>query len=32
LETGDAARLTDTGSPWLTADAGGGEVLVWETA
>jgi redox-sensitive bicupin YhaK (pirin superfamily) len=32
LATGDAARLTDAGSPRLTADTvDGAEVLVWET-
>ena len=32
LGTGDAARLTDAGSPTLTAGADGAEVLVWATA
>jgi quercetin 2,3-dioxygenase len=32
LSTGDAARLTDAGSPTLTAGAAGAEVLVWATA
>jgi hypothetical protein len=32
LATGDAARLTDAGSPELTAGADGAEVLVWATA
>ena len=33
LATGDAARLTDAGSPRLVADASeGAEVLLWETA
>jgi redox-sensitive bicupin YhaK (pirin superfamily) len=32
LATGDAARLTDDGSPTLTAGAAGAEVLVWATA
>jgi len=31
LDTGDAARLTDAGSPTLVAGAGGAEVLVWAT-
>ena len=32
LGSGDAARLTDAGSPTLTADpAQGAEVLIWET-
>jgi hypothetical protein len=30
LESGDAARLTEAGSPRLTAGPEGGEVLVWE--
>jgi len=33
LAAGDAARLTDAGSPTLSADAAdGAEVLLWETA
>ena len=32
LGTGDAARLTDAGSPTLTAGDAGTEVLVWATA
>ena len=32
LGTGDAARLTDAGSPTLTAGDDGAEVLVWATA
>jgi hypothetical protein len=32
LTTGDAARLTDAGSPSLTAGSDGAEVLVWATA
>jgi len=32
LATGDAARLTDAGSPTLRAGTGGAEVLVWATA
>ena len=32
LTTGDAARLTDAGSPPLTATDEGAEVLVWEFA
>jgi hypothetical protein len=32
LGTGDAARLTEAGSPTLTAGPGGAEVLVWATA
>lgn len=32
LIDGDAARLTDAGSPRLTAGPGGAEVLIWETA
>ena len=32
LATGDAARLTDAGSPSLTAGTDGAEVLVWATA
>jgi quercetin 2,3-dioxygenase len=32
LEEGDAARLTDAGTPALTAGAGGAEILVWVTA
>ena len=32
LATGDAARLTDAGSPTLTAGAEGCEVLVWVTS
>jgi hypothetical protein len=32
LATGDAARLTDAGSPALTAGADGAEVLVWATS
>jgi redox-sensitive bicupin YhaK (pirin superfamily) len=32
LSPGDAARLTDAGSPALTAGADGCEVLVWATA
>ena len=32
LATGDAARLTDAGSPTLTAGTDGAEVLVWATA
>lgn len=32
LATGDAARLTEAGSPSLTAGTGGAEVLVWATA
>jgi redox-sensitive bicupin YhaK (pirin superfamily) len=32
VTTGDAVRLTDAGSPALTAGAAGAEVLVWETA
>ena len=32
LATGDAARLTDAGSPLLTAGEAGAEVLLWETA
>ncbi len=33
LHAGDAARLTDAGSPRLVADGGeGAEVLIWETA
>jgi hypothetical protein len=32
LATGDAARLTDAGSPTLTAGAAGAEVLVWATS
>ena len=32
LATGDAARLTDAGSPSLRAGASGAEVLVWVTA
>jgi redox-sensitive bicupin YhaK (pirin superfamily) len=31
LATGDAARLTDAGSPTLTTGAAGAEVLVWAT-
>ncbi|MFI5372844.1 MAG: pirin family protein [Candidatus Eisenbacteria bacterium] len=31
LATGDAARLTDAGSPTLTAGESGAEVLVWAT-
>jgi hypothetical protein len=30
LESGDAARLTQAGSPRLTAGPEGGEVLIWE--
>jgi redox-sensitive bicupin YhaK (pirin superfamily) len=32
LATGDAARLTDAGTPLLTAGADGAEVLIWATA
>jgi len=32
LGPGDAARLTDAGAPALTANDGGTEVIVWETA
>ena len=32
LGEGDAARLTDAGSPRLTAGADGTEVIVWQTA
>jgi redox-sensitive bicupin YhaK (pirin superfamily) len=32
LATGDAARLTDAGSPTITAGTDGAEVLVWATA
>jgi redox-sensitive bicupin YhaK (pirin superfamily) len=32
LATGDAARLTDAGTPTLVAGAGGAEVLIWATA
>ncbi len=32
LATGDAARLTDAGSPTLVAGPTGVEVLVWATA
>jgi len=32
LATGDAARLTEAGSPALTAGADGAEVLVWATS
>jgi redox-sensitive bicupin YhaK (pirin superfamily) len=32
LREGDAARLTDAGSPTLTAGADGTEVIIWETA
>jgi quercetin 2,3-dioxygenase len=32
LATGDAARLTDAGTPTLTAGAEGAEVLVWATS
>ena len=32
LATGDAARLTDAGSPSLTAGSDGTELLIWETA
>jgi hypothetical protein len=32
LATGDAARLTDAGSPTLTAGSAGAEVLVWATS
>ena len=32
LTEGDAARLTDAGSPSLTAGADGAEVIVWQTA
>ncbi len=32
LRTGDAARLTDAGTPTLTAGAEGAEVLVWATS
>ena len=32
LATGDAARLTDAGSPTLVAGPDGAEVLVWATA
>ena len=32
LATGDAARLTDAGTPTLTAGPDGAEVLVWATA
>jgi redox-sensitive bicupin YhaK (pirin superfamily) len=32
LGEGDAARLTDAGSPTLTAGPDGAEVIVWETA
>ncbi len=32
LSTGDAVRLTNAGSPTLTAGSGGAEVLLWATA
>jgi redox-sensitive bicupin YhaK (pirin superfamily) len=32
LDEGDAARLTEAGTPALTAGAGGAEVLIWVTA
>jgi redox-sensitive bicupin YhaK (pirin superfamily) len=32
LAEGDAARLTDAGSPSLTAGTAGTEVIIWETA
>ena len=32
LHEGDAARLTDAGSPSLTATADGTEVIIWQTA
>ena len=32
LLTGDAARLTGAGTPSLTADALGAEILIWATA
>jgi redox-sensitive bicupin YhaK (pirin superfamily) len=32
LATGDAARLTDAGTPTLAAGADGAEVLIWATA
>jgi hypothetical protein len=32
LATGDAARLTQAGSPALTAGTDGTEVLIWATA
>lgn len=32
LDEGDAARLTDAGTPALTAGHDGAEVIVWETA
>jgi redox-sensitive bicupin YhaK (pirin superfamily) len=32
LATGDAARLTDAGTPTLTAGTDGAEVLIWATA
>ena len=32
LGTGDAARLTDAGSPTLAAGDEGAELLVWATA
>ena len=32
LDQGDAVRLTDAGSPTLTAGPDGSEVVIWETA